>query len=68
MTSESYPALIVAHTNPARSPRGLSEIARMLAGGTITARICCQVELDGAGELLDRLRKGLVRGKAVLRL
>jgi NADPH2:quinone reductase len=57
-----------AHTNPAVSPRGLSEIARMLADGTITARIGSRVELDGAGELLDRLRKGLVRGKAVLRL
>ncbi|HLB08600.1 MAG TPA: NADP-dependent oxidoreductase [Gemmatimonadaceae bacterium] len=57
-----------AHTNPAISSRGLSEIARMLADGTITARICSRVELDGAGELLDRLRKGLVRGKAVLRL
>jgi NADPH:quinone reductase-like Zn-dependent oxidoreductase len=57
-----------AHTNPALSPRGLSEIARMLASGTITARICSTVGLDGAEELLERLRKGGVRGKAIIRL
>jgi NADPH2:quinone reductase len=57
-----------AHTNPAISPRGLSEIAHMLAAGTITARISCGVGLDGAGELLGTLRKGGLRGKAIIRL
>lgn len=57
-----------AHTNPAISPRGLSEIAHMLAAGTITARICCGVGLDGAAELLETLRKGGLRGKAIIRL
>jgi hypothetical protein len=45
-----------------------SEISRMLATGTITARISCRVGLEGAGELLETPRKGQVRGKAVLRL
>jgi hypothetical protein len=40
----------------------------MLAAGTITARISCEVGLDGAGELLETLRKGGLRGKAIIRL
>jgi hypothetical protein len=39
----------------------------MLTAGTITARICCGVGLDGAGELLETLRKGRLRGKAIIR-
>jgi len=50
------------------TPEGLREIARMLADGTITARIRATVDLDGAGQILDSLRKSGLRGKAVIRL
>lgn len=54
--------------NPSSSPQGLSQIARMLADGTITARIASTVELDGAGQVLEKLRNGGLRGKAVIRI
>jgi hypothetical protein len=50
------------------SPQGLSEVADMLAGGTITARITSMIDLDGAGQLLDKRRHAGLRGKAVIRL
>jgi D-arabinose 1-dehydrogenase-like Zn-dependent alcohol dehydrogenase len=50
------------------SPQGLTEVARMLADGTITARISTTVDLDGAGQVLERLRQGGLHGKAVIRL
>ena len=59
---------ISSATNPLSSPQGLTEVARMLANGTITARIGSTVELDGVGQLLDKLRNGGLRGKAVIRL
>ncbi len=59
---------IAGNANPSASPRGLNEIARMLADGTITARIQSTVELDGAGQILEKLRNGGLRGKAVIRL
>lgn len=66
---------IVGHTgphggtpNPQQSPRGLTEIARMLAAGTITARIRTTAHLDGACELLEALRAGDLHGKAVIRV
>ena len=40
----------------------------MLADGTITARIGSTVDLDAAGQVLERLRRGGLRGKAVIRL
>jgi hypothetical protein len=40
----------------------------MLADGTITARIRSTVELDGAAQMLEELRKGGLRDKAVIRL
>jgi hypothetical protein len=49
-------------------PQGLTEVAGMLADGMITARIRSTVELDGAGQILERLRQGGLRGKAVIRL
>jgi NADPH:quinone reductase-like Zn-dependent oxidoreductase len=52
----------------ASSPQGLNEVARMLADGTITVRIRSAVELDGAGQMLETLRSGGLRGKAVIRL
>jgi NADPH:quinone reductase-like Zn-dependent oxidoreductase len=59
---------ISSTTNPLSSPQGLRAVARMLADGTITARITSTVELDGADQLLDKLRKTGLRGKAVIRL
>ena len=54
--------------NPLSSPQGLNEVARMLADGTIAARIRTTVDLDGAGQMLEKLRKGGLRGKTVIRL
>jgi NADPH2:quinone reductase len=59
---------ITAHNHassktPLISPQGLSEVARMLGEGTITARVRSTVELDGAEKVLSQLRSGGVRGK-----
>ena len=54
--------------NPLISPQGLTTVAQMLADGTITARIQSTVDLDAAGQVLDELRHGGLRGKAVIRL
>jgi hypothetical protein len=40
----------------------------MLADGTITARIQSTVALDGADQILEKLRKGGLRGKAVIQM
>lgn len=55
-------------SNPAVSPRGLDEIARMLAEGIVSARIRSVVGLDEAGAVLDQLRRGGIHGKAIIRL
>ena len=54
--------------NPLISPQGLATVAQMLADGTITARIRSTAGLDAAGQILDELRHGGLRGKAVIRL
>ena len=54
--------------NPLISPQGLTTVAQMLADGTITTRIQSTVDLDAAGQVLDELRSGGLRGKAVIRL
>ena len=54
--------------NPLISPQGLATVAQMLADGTITARIRSTAGLDTAGQVLDELRHGGLRGKAVIRL
>jgi NADPH:quinone reductase-like Zn-dependent oxidoreductase len=54
--------------NPLISPQGLATVAQMLADGTITARIGSTVELAAAAKVLDELRRGGLRGKAVIRL
>ncbi|HEX4080968.1 MAG TPA: NADP-dependent oxidoreductase [Rhizomicrobium sp.] len=59
---------IGSSANPLSSPQGLSELARLLKDSTITARIRSTAELDGAGQLLEKLRDGGLRGKAVIRL
>jgi NADPH2:quinone reductase len=53
--------------NPLLSPEGLREVARMLADGTITARIGSTTQLDNAGQILDELRHGGLHGRAVIR-
>ncbi len=40
----------------------------MLADGAITARIRSTAELSDAGQVLEKLRNGGLRGKAVIRL
>ena len=55
-------------TNVLSSPQGLNKVARMVAEGTITVRVNSTVELDGAAQMLENLRKGGLRGKAVIRL
>jgi NADPH:quinone reductase-like Zn-dependent oxidoreductase len=59
---------IAGNANPWSTPQGMNQLARMLADGTITARIQSTVGLDGAGQILEKLRKGGLRGKAVIRL
>jgi NADPH:quinone reductase-like Zn-dependent oxidoreductase len=54
--------------NPLISPKGLTTVAQMLADGTITARIRSTADLDAAGQVLEQLRRGGLRGKAVIRL
>jgi NADPH:quinone reductase-like Zn-dependent oxidoreductase len=54
--------------NPLISSQGLVTVAQMLADGTITARIRSTADLDAAGQILDELRHGGLRGKAVIRL
>ena len=54
--------------NPLISPQGLVTVAQMLADGTITARIRSTAGLDAAGQILDELRHGGLRGKAVIHL
>jgi NADPH:quinone reductase len=54
--------------NPLISPQGLTAVGQMLADGTITARIGSIVDLDAAGQVLEKLRHGGLQGKAVIRL
>jgi NADPH:quinone reductase-like Zn-dependent oxidoreductase len=53
--------------NPLVSPRGLTAVARLLAEGTITARIRSTVPLADAGQVLEELQHGGLGGKAVIR-
>jgi NADPH:quinone reductase len=59
---------IAGNANPSSTPDGLNQIARMLAEGTITARVQSTVPLESAGDILDKLRKGGLRGKALIKL
>ena len=54
--------------NPLISPQGLVTVAQMLADGTITTHIRSTAGLDAAGQILDELRHGGLRGKAVIHL
>jgi NADPH:quinone reductase-like Zn-dependent oxidoreductase len=57
-----------SNANPLISPEGLTRVAQMLADGTITARIRSTVGLDAAGQVLEQIRRGGLRGKAVIRI
>jgi len=59
---------IAGLTNPFSTREGLTQVARMLADGKITARISATVELDAASQILEKLKKGGLRGKALIRL
>jgi D-arabinose 1-dehydrogenase-like Zn-dependent alcohol dehydrogenase len=48
-------------------PQGLTEVARMLADGTITARIHSIIQPDQIGEIREKLHHGDLHGKAVIR-
>lgn len=58
---------IATLTNPLSSPQGLTKVARMLADGTITARIHSVIQPDRIGEAREELRNGCLHGKAVIR-
>ena len=59
---------IAPNSNPSSTPQGLNQVARMLADGAITARIRSTADLSDAGQVLEKLRNGGLRGKAVIRL
>jgi NADPH:quinone reductase len=54
--------------NPVQSSEGLDRLVRMLADGTIAARVSSIFELDAAGEMFEKLRHGGIQGKAVIRI
>ncbi|MGB8542931.1 MAG: zinc-binding dehydrogenase [Candidatus Acidiferrales bacterium] len=59
---------IAGLTNPLSNTEGLTRVARMMADGVITARITATVELEKAGEIIEKLKKGGLRGKALIRV
>ncbi|HXN72084.1 MAG TPA: NADP-dependent oxidoreductase [Candidatus Acidoferrales bacterium] len=59
---------ISSTNNPLSTPDGLNQVMRLLADGTITARVRSIVGLDGAAQIIEKLRNGGLRGKAVIRL
>jgi NADPH:quinone reductase len=59
---------IKGNANPFSTRRGLDEIARMLAEGKITARVRSTVDLDGVGQMIEKLRSGGLSGKAVIHI
>jgi NADPH:quinone reductase len=59
---------IGAESNPDYSAEGLATVGRMLAEGTITARVRLTANLADAADVLDKVRRGGIRGKAVIRI
>ena len=59
---------IAGLTNPLSNTEGLKRVAQMMAEGVITARITAVVELETAAEIIEKLKKGGLRGKALIRL
>jgi NADPH:quinone reductase len=54
--------------NPMSSPEGLNQVTQMLVDGKITARLSLTAPLDEATAVLEKLRTGGLRGKAVLHI
>jgi NADPH:quinone reductase-like Zn-dependent oxidoreductase len=59
---------IASSANPLSSPQGLNEVARMLANGTIMARISSTLDLSAADRMLEQLRNRGLHGKAIIHL
>lgn len=59
---------IASAENPFATREGLTELARLLAAGVLTARVTTTERLADAGALIERLRRGDVHGKAVIRI
>jgi NADPH2:quinone reductase len=59
---------LVGYENPFSSTQGLDTVERMLAAGAITARVRSIVDLNGAAEVIEKLRNGGLGGKALIRL
>jgi NADPH2:quinone reductase len=60
---------IAGNSNPFSTPQGLTQVVQMLAAGTtITARVQAIVELNDAGQMLEKLKKGGLRGKALIHI
>jgi NADPH:quinone reductase len=58
---------IASITNPLSTPQGLAKVARMLADGTITARMHSTIQPEHIGEMREKLRNGGLHGKVVIR-
>jgi NADPH:quinone reductase len=58
---------IATITNPLSSLQGLTKVARMLADGTITARIHSIIQPDHIGETRENIRNTGLHGKVVIR-
>jgi NADPH:quinone reductase len=58
---------IATITNPLSSLQGLTKVARMLADGTITARIHSIIQPDHIGETREKIRNTGLHGKVVIR-
>jgi NADPH:quinone reductase-like Zn-dependent oxidoreductase len=59
---------IAGNSNPFATPQGLAQLVQLLAAGTITSRVQAIVELNAASEILEKLKKGGLRGKALIRV
>jgi NADPH:quinone reductase-like Zn-dependent oxidoreductase len=53
---------------PQSSPEGLSELAAMAVGGTLTVRIEAERALDDAALVLENSKAGRITGKVVLKI
>jgi len=58
---------IATVANPLSSPQGLTKVARMLADGTIIARIRSIIQPDHIGEMREKIRNTGLHGKVVIR-
>ena len=59
---------ITLSANPLASRQGLTDVARMLAEGTITVRVGSLFALEDAGEMLEKLRHGALHGKTIIQV